>query len=175
MRYLALLAVILLAAGCSPLKHYRKVATDTQVTEEKRKTIAPWVAANFPTETRYVPGDTVVRVDTLTTEDTLYWETVDTVQIPKTIVRYVTKTVTIRDTIYKSDEAKLYNERQLRRTIETDLAKTQVEMAGLRAEIGELTIDLNQSQKQKRTLWWVIFALGAFSGLVVWASIKKII
>lgn len=56
---------ILLLFSCSPLRHYKGVATDTEVTPEKKSIISPWVSIHFPQETKYVKGDDVliVKVD----------------------------------------------------------------------------------------------------------------
>lgn len=168
-RIITILLLSIMIAGCNPLKHYQKVATDTNVTPKKKKILAPWVSANFPTEERFAPGDTLVRVDTLTKEDTIYWETVDTLRIQepvRTVTKYVTRTITIRDTIYRSDEAKIFY-------MKDQLAKAEYTITQQAAEIDDLKIQIGLSEDQVRKLWFWLIGILVAAGVFVFLSIKK--
>lgn len=58
-----LFLIFVLLLSCNSLRHYHKVATDTEVTPEKKAIIAPWISAHFPTETIYLKGEEVIVVD----------------------------------------------------------------------------------------------------------------
>lgn len=165
-----LLAFLLFTMGCSPLRHYKKVATDTEVTPKKKKIMAPWIMANFPSEDRYVPGDTLVRIDTLDRADTIYWETVDTLRIQEpTVTRYITRTITIRDTIYRNDpktKAELF-------TLRDNLAKAEYRQTAQAEEIADLKIEIGLKQDQVAKLWWWLIGVGVVFGAFVVLSIKK--
>jgi hypothetical protein len=169
-KLISLLLLSIVIAACNPLRHYQEVATDTDVTTKKKKIMAPWIMANFPTEERYVPGDTVIRVDTLTREDTIYWETVDTMQIispPKVVYRYVTKTLTIRDTFYTTDpkaKAQIFY-------LTDELNKRDAVIVSQEQTIEDLRIELGLTEDQVQKLWWwligIIIAIGAFVFLAI--------
>lgn len=63
MTKLSFLLSLLLLLSCSSVRHYRKVATDTEVTPEKKAIIAPWVSAHFPIDIVYLQGEEIVVVD----------------------------------------------------------------------------------------------------------------
>lgn len=56
---------LFLLLGCNNLKHYQKVAADPDVTLEKKRILAPWIAMNFPPMIVTKPGKEVVKVDTV--------------------------------------------------------------------------------------------------------------
>lgn len=64
-----ILAFLVLTTSCSTTRHYKKVATDSEVTPKKKAIIAPWVSANFPVEESYTKGKDSVTVDTLYNAD----------------------------------------------------------------------------------------------------------
>jgi hypothetical protein len=172
MRTLTLLLLAVLIAACNPLKHYQKVATDPDVTTKKKKILAPWIMANFPSEDRHVPGDTLVRIDTLMSEDTIYWETVDTLRIQepvRTVTKYVTKTITIRDTVYRADpktKAQLFY-------VTEELNKANATIASKDQQIEDLKIEIGLTESQVKKLWWWLIGICLASGAFVVLSIKK--
>jgi len=171
-RILTALALCVFITACSPLRHYRKVATDTDVTTKKKKIMAPWIMANFPSEDRYVPGDTLVRIDTLTREDTIYWETVDTLRLqePERVVyRYVTRTLTIRDTVYRPDpktKAQVFY-------LTDELNKRDAVIVSQEQTIADLKIELGLSEDQVQKLWWWLIGIGLAVGAFTVLAIKK--
>lgn len=64
-RKLALLIPIFVVLSCGSLRHYRKVATDKDVTAEKKAVISGWVAEHFPVTPEYIKGDDVIVTDTV--------------------------------------------------------------------------------------------------------------
>lgn len=64
MRLITSLLFISLMLSCGSLRHYRKVAIDEEVTEEKKALLSSWVSKNFPVTPEYIKGDSVVIVDT---------------------------------------------------------------------------------------------------------------
>lgn len=56
---------ILFLFGCSPLRPWKQVAADPNVTPVKKQIISAKVAALFPTQTKYLPGTVTVKTDTI--------------------------------------------------------------------------------------------------------------
>ena len=56
---------LLVLFSCSPTRHWRAVATDKKVTEEKRAIIAPKVAILFPAREIFIPGQVITKTDTV--------------------------------------------------------------------------------------------------------------
>jgi hypothetical protein len=130
-------AILLVLISCTPTKHYRKVASDPNVTPKKKAIIAPFVSAHFPVKERIV-SDTVRIVDTVYDEKTTYilstiidsliMRKQDTVrirdrkaeakliaqlnEIKKDCGRLITIHEKITDTIYQEDEAKTFAMRE---------------------------------------------------------------
>lgn len=64
MKHLTLMLFgLLLLAGCDPLRHYQKVAIDTDVTKTEKDVIRPWVVTNFPISVVVQPG--TPKIDTV--------------------------------------------------------------------------------------------------------------
>ena len=101
--------------GCSGLRHYKKVSTDTNVTPEKKAVIAPWVSAHFPTETKYIKGEETVVIDSIYNKkvfdslsallqglDKVPPEKLNIDSIRNALIKICTPTV-IRETVYRVD------------------------------------------------------------------------
>ena len=72
MKFLSsILVFFVLITSCSTTRHYKKVATDPQVTVEKKAIIAPWVSTNFPVEESYSKGEETTSVDTTYSAETV--------------------------------------------------------------------------------------------------------
>src|SRR5688572_28167631 len=99
---LRVVTILAIFCACSGVKHWRYVATDTHVTPEKKSIVAPKMAVLFPPQVKHVPGETVVKVDTVVHET--YEVIRDTIlnrdTIVKTRVQQVTKEVRIVDTVF---------------------------------------------------------------------------
>lgn len=56
--------LIILALSCSPLRHYYRVAEDTDITNDKKSILSGWVAKAFPDSTpAYIQGKTITVID----------------------------------------------------------------------------------------------------------------
>jgi hypothetical protein len=113
------LLFLVLLSGCSLTRHYKKVATDADVTVAKKAIIAPWVATHFP-----VRVETVTKVDSFTTviyDDETMSELnsiIDSLLITRdTAVKWLKencvprverKTIRIRDTVFQTNGAQLF-------------------------------------------------------------------
>src|SRR5574343_172211 len=119
-----LIIVLALLTGCKATeKTYRKIATDTHVTTEKKNIISPWVSVHFPNKTEFIFGkpDTIVNVvyDELALGELT--SIVDSLlMLPKdSAIKYIqglskTKTVYVHrtDTLYKEDAGMVYSLKQ---------------------------------------------------------------
>lgn len=159
---------ILLLASCSPLRHYKKVATDLIVTPEKKAVIAPWIALNFPFTPQYSKPDTteILVIDTvqLYSTDTLH----DVTNLVQFRDRIVTKTVTrtIRDTI------------KFESTAVTDNLRRQLAVASERN--GQVHTQKEQAEaatkaakSKNRNLIYILIALGAMLLTSIYLHIKR--
>lgn len=155
--------ILLLLASCNPLKKAVKTFDDNPAAA------ALYCATNFPAKDSLIPGDTIVKTDTLT-EGVFIEVPCDTVKIrvecPPT--RTITKTVHVTDTIVRVDHAK-----------EVSLQATVSQRDNT---IGEQAKTINRKQtdlddmKGKRN-WWRIVALilAGVLGLATFLKIKRII
>jgi hypothetical protein len=129
-------------------KTYRKVATDTHVTSEKKAIIAPWVSVYFPVEEDFIIGEEQVRIDTQysafnyydTVTNTIY--TIDTVRISRTAIRV--------DTVHVEDYARVMLLRRENALLSGELVSQQ----GLRKD-AEDKQKLVTSEK-RNLIWWII-------------------
>jgi hypothetical protein len=159
---------ILLLASCSPLRHYKKVATDPNVTPEKKAVIAPWVVLNFPFQPTYSKPDTV---DILIV-DTIQLYSTDTLHDVKNLVQFrdriVTKVVqrTIRDTV------------KFESTATIDAIRRQLSIANERN--GQVHTQKEQAEaatkaakSKNRNLIYILIALGAMLLTSIYLHIKR--
>ena len=109
-----LFVLLLMLAACNPLRHYEKVATDPNVTTEKKAVIAPWVLVHFPNEVQYIKGkDSIItKVDSSANLDLvdsllniLATKTDINVDSLKQAIKDALKPVVITHTIYHTDTA----------------------------------------------------------------------
>lgn len=173
------LLFIVLLSGCSLTKHYKKVATDSRVTSEKKAIIAPWVSVHFPTRTEFVQGRTDT-IETILTDDQTITELnsiIDSLLVmPKdSVIKYlhenckekvkVIRTVRV-DTVYNENGGTIYNLKQ-------QLAVCDQEVLGIRQELKANDEKLDKVRNQRNYAFGVIALLG-FSIIVFFlAKIKR--
>lgn len=150
--------------GCNPLRHYEKVAIDTDVTTAKKKVIAPFVALHFPVETKYVKGDTIIETDTLSLHDTTYIKKMDTITQRITLTKVIHKKTT--DTIYMSNEAERFALREL-------ITRQGTEMEAKDKIIKEYKQKIKDAAAQKFWMMVAIIALGVFNLFILYRWITK--
>lgn len=119
MRNISLL--FLLFISCNSLRHYQKVALDTEVTPKKKAIIAPFVSIHFPVQNKYVKGETII--DTLNNYDTIYIKQNDT--IIKQVIQSKLITKKIVDTIFMTNEAERYALQETILNYESDIKELQ--------------------------------------------------
>ena len=143
------LMIIWILFGCGVTeKSYRKVATDTRVTSEKKAIIAPWVSVYFPVEEGFITGEEVVKIDTQYQAFNYYDTITNTVKRVDT-VKVVKETVRI-DTVQKENYARVLLLRREVSLLEGEVVTQQ----GLRKD-AEARRD--QAKGNNKTLiWWVI-------------------
>lgn len=155
---------LILLIGCNPLRHYEKVAIDTDVTATKKKVIAPFVALHFPVETKYVKGDTVIETDTLSLHDTTYINKMDTITQRITLTKVIHKKTT--DTIYMSNEAERFALREL-------ITRQTTEMEAKDKIIKEYKQKIKDAAADKFWMMAAIIALGLFNLFILYRWITK--
>ncbi len=172
-----ILTFIVLLSGCSLTKHYKKVATDTRVTSDKKAIIAPWVSVHFPTKTEYVKGKTDT-IETLITDDVVISELNQIIDslllLPKdSAIKYLHKNCkekvirTVRvDTMYQENGGTIYSLKQ-------QLAVCDQEVLGLRQSLKAGEEKLKKVRDQRNYSIGIILLL-SFS-IVVWflSKIKR--
>ena len=175
MKYL-LLFLFFAFFSCNPLKHYQKVATDTNVTPEKKATIAPWVATYFdPGEPVIIKGkDSIVErvvVDTATIDslsnqlDSLLHGTninVDSLKaaimkacVPKTVVKDVYHTTTV-EMPSSAQQAKIYSlqrENQQLTAINTNLTNDNTNLTNDNTVLKDQVSSAKKSARTNRFLF----------------------
>lgn len=180
------LVCFLLLLSCSSVRHYRKVATDTEVTPEKKAIISPWVSAHFPAVPEYIKGDSVIVYDTtynfhiidslVKSIDSLaasqMYIDVDSLKRaieaqcrPKTVY----KTTVRIDTIKIRDEALVF-------TLRRDLEVASGENAALVVKLKEAEDKLSKAGKKGTTYILYIIAAGilvVFQGYLLVKKPKK--
>jgi len=168
-----IIILFLILVSCSTVRHYKKVATDTRVTTEKKAIIAPFVSTYFPVRER-VKSDTVKVTDTLYDEGTAHMlsDIIDSLlakpqkkdtalirkfqELKKKCASLVSTTITIRDTIYTVDEAERF-------TLTQYVKATEAENSVLKKEKELADKRLADMRKQKS---WLIVSL-VLAGLII--------
>lgn len=145
-----LIIVLALLTGCKATeKTYRKIATDTQVTTEKKNIISPWVSVHFPPTTEFVFGkpDTIVNVvyDELALGELS--SIVDSLlMLPKdSVIQYLkgankTRTVYVHrtDTLYKEDAGAVYSLKQQLAVCDQDVNMKLTEIKDLKEKVDKV-------------------------------------
>jgi hypothetical protein len=170
------LIFILLLVSCSGVKHYRKVATDTKVTVEKKAIIAPFVSTYFPVRER-VKSDTVIKVDTVYDESTskFFSDIIDSLvkspakkdyalikkyeELKKACAYRPETTIYIRDTIYAIDEAERFAMDQYVKSVEQ-------ENAILKKDKNVAEDRMNDAIRAKRSLSIYLWIAGVVIGVL---------
>lgn len=182
MRNLFLFCFLLLLS-CSSLKHYRKVATDTEVTPEKKAIISPWVSVHFPTVPQYIKGDSVIVVDTaynLHVIDSLLG-VVDSIAANQIVVdldslkrviesqcrpKTVYKTTVRIDTLKMRDEALVFS-------LTRDLEVANAHNVALSTKLKETEEKLAKASKKGTTYILYIVAAAILVGFQGYLLVKK--
>lgn len=168
--------ISLLFLACSPTRHYQKVATDTEVTPQKKTIIAPWVAMNFPPKER-VKSDTVYETLIVQNQEALLElaDIIDSLLLknPDTIYQLLkekckTKVIqrTIRDTISQMDAATehfLRSQLEMISNINIDLTTDNIQAED----------KLKQAIKSNNLLKTGLILLGLFIAVLVGVIFKK--
>lgn len=180
------LVCFLLLLSCSSVRHYRKVATDTEVTLEKKAIISPWVSVHFPAIPEYIKGDSVVVYDTtynLHLIDSLVKSidsivatqvTIDVDSLKRAIElqcrpKTVYKTTVRIDTVKIRDEAMVF-------TLRRDLELAGAENVSLATKLKETEDKLAKASKKGGTYILYIIAAGIlviFQGYLLVKKPKK--
>jgi hypothetical protein len=158
--------IILLFFSCKVSdKTYKKVATDTKVTSEKKAIIAPWVSVYFPISNKVIAGQTMVTVDTVFRAYS-YYDTVFNMLVHRDTVT-LTKTIHRTDTTYQEDYAKLLISRRQVAELEGEIvaAKLNQRNAEIRAE---------KVAGRERNMWLWIIGLAIALAVSIYLHIKKI-
>lgn len=117
--------LVILVLSCNPLRHYYRVAEDTEVNDAKKSILAGWVAKAFPDSTpAYIQGETITLVDSTWNQDVIdslvssidSLHLADTLNIDSLKAIIVAKckpktkwiTTTRVDTVVKADSAVIY-------------------------------------------------------------------
>ncbi len=145
MKYIAIISIALLAS-CNPLKHYQKVATDTEVTEKKKAVIAPWVHLNFPVIPTFIKGrtDTIIEVQELPGDTTTYYER-DTLKTPVISPQRV-----LIKTVYRTDTLRVEG------TALSDALRRQLAICS--AEVIQKDAEISALKEKPSWFWWFVGA-----------------
>jgi hypothetical protein len=183
--FYVMLVAIVFATSCNPLRHYQKVATDTEVTQKKKAVIAPWVSINFPVTETFIKGkDSIVVdssynkeiVDSLEAQlDLLLSSKTDSINvdsIKKVIIAAckpvtITKTVTRVDTVVKKDNAAMYS-------LQQQITKLEANEVLQETKYNDAKEQLKKAQKDKRQYIMYIIILSVALFAVCALYIKKV-
>lgn len=188
-KILVLLAIIILA-GCNSekiaLNKWKFVATDTNITPQKKKIITPLVSAMFPSEEKTIVGETTIIRDTIQDLDAIDSLSValesikskDSTNIDSviTVVKKLCKPKTIYqteqrvDTLIKRDPglvADLSFARENLQTCENEYNK----LIDKNEELGK---ELSDKKDQSRNRLFVIIALSVGLAASLFFHVKKL-
>ena len=151
MRYILFLLVIVIAAGCNPVKRALK---QKQTIDDA---IAQWVLENpMQLDSNFIAGDTITRVDTFDHEifiiDTVNIDNIRTLYRTqyKTITAYVTRTDTIIRTVNNTEA-----------------------LGMLTGQNAKLTGMVESKEKEKKKLTWLVVGLSVLTGMITAFSISR--
>lgn len=170
------LLLLLFVVSCSTVRHYKKVATDTDVTNKEKAIIAPWVMANFPNRELFVPGKNDTIETWVSDDESIFQlgEIIDSLlMLPKdSIVKVIkdscrTKTVIIRrvDTFKVSNGAEVYN-------LQQQVAGKESEIKKLELTKSELEKDYNKIRETRNYLIGVLCLIGFVVIVFILARLK---
>ena len=183
--FYGLILVILFASSCNPLRHYQKVAADTEVTQKKKAVIAPWVSVNFPVTETFIKGKDSIIVDTSYNKEvvdsleaqldlllSLKMDSINVDSIKKVIIAAckpvtITKIVSRVDTVVKKDVAAMYSLQQQVSSLEAREVLTQTKYEDAKAQLKEV-----QKDKRQYIMYIVILSVALF--VVCALYIKKV-
>jgi hypothetical protein len=163
MKYLFLFVILI---GCNPLRHYQKVATDPNVTAEKKAIIAPFMSVHFPPEIKYVKGENITTSDTVMN----YYFYRDTLTNRDTVVKEIkiTDTKVRVDTVYRDNPGFTNVLRRARITAEANELTARIEKRD-----AELKLAAAKSNNRDYILWIIILAVA--NAVQIYLRIRKIL
>ena len=151
MRYILFLLVVVIVAGCNPVKRALK---QKQTIDDA---IATWVLENpMPLDSVFIAGDTVTRVDTFDHQifiiDTVTIDNIRTLYRTqyKTITAYVTRTDTIIRTVNNTEA-----------------------LGVLSGQNAKLTGMVESKEKEKKKLTWLVVGLSILTGAITAFSLSR--
>lgn len=164
MKYLVIIALTILFAGCATQRKAEKFYKKHPVELAKK------CATEFPVRDSLIKGDTIInydtlwgleyRTDTLISEPKIITET-KTVTVPKLVTKYVT----VRDTIVRENTAKIS-------VLNSQIAKSARDIRILTEKTHELSQE-RDTFKHERDKWKLRFFLLLFGvGLIYAAKVK---
>lgn len=164
MKYLVIITLTVLFAGCFTPKK----AADILSRPKNEPVLAGLCSTRFPVKDSIIKGDSVIRFDTLweTYTDTIRTDPqviiyTDTVRVPK----FVTKTITVRDTIVRENTAKIS-------VLNSQIAKLEANNRQ-QTELAAKYLQERDGYRSERDKWKFRFFLLLFGvGLLYAAKVK---
>ena len=151
MRYILFLLVVVIVAGCNPVKRALK---QKQTIDDA---IAQWVLENpMQLDSNFIAGDTIVKRDTFDHQifiiDTVTIDNIRTLYRTqyKTITAYVTRTDTIIRTVNNTEA-----------------------LGVLSGQNAKLTGMVESKEKEKKKLTWLVVGLSILTGMITAFSISR--
>ena len=151
MRYILFLLVMVIVAGCNPVKRALK---QKQTIDDA---IAQWVLENpMQLDSNFISGDTIVKRDTFDHQifiiDTVTIDNIRTLYKTqyKTITAYVTRTDTIIRTVNNTEA-----------------------LGMLTGQNARLTGMVESKEKEKKKLTWLVVGLSVLTGMITAFSLSR--
>lgn len=157
MKYIVIILLSLLFLGCASVEKQHFKATQFFLSNNGK--LAELCASEFPSETKYIKGDEVVKYDTIINHIEVFVDCPDGTKVKCPENKTVYKTIYQTDTIVKPNTA-------LEAKLRAEINDLQANNTILYKENESL---LNQSKKDKRT----IYVLGFFLGFAIIVILKK--
>lgn len=163
MKHIVIVLLSFLFLGCASVEKQHFKARSFY--EKNRKELADLCSSEFPSETKYIKGDTIVQFKEVK-GDTVYEDCPDGTKVKCPENKTVYKTIYQTDTIVKPNTA---FEDKLRYRI-NDLESDNTLLA---KEKESLKNDLKQAEKESTKKDWIIFSLGFLCVIGIVVIIKK--
>ena len=166
----------MLLSGCGLTRHYKKVATDIDVTLKKKSIIAPWVAVNFPSVTKVVPG----KIDTV---ETIYYDEiaiddlnhlVDSLLLRPEVVKLLkekcipivkTKYITKVDTVFTDNAAKIF-------TMQQSIARLESANVKLSLSSEDKDKKISDIKRQRNIFIGILSGIVLLTGVIIYFKLK---
>lgn len=154
--------ILILLASCNSLKKAQKDVAKISVTHPE--VLAAYCADKFPIKETFMPGDTIVVIDTVKLDGNVITDTLisfDTVRITRTLPgQTIIKTVHIVDTVVKENTAQLKVCELERGKVVDLLTKSNIESDSWQG-------------KAKKRFWWLLALIVALAGSLYF-NVRKI-